>query len=187
MIVCVSGQEAHRGRTTLSKIPAALRKSGCSSKGANAGANSNDKLPRHILPIPDAKHVGLTTPRIPIRNILPLCRCARHWHPERIDVLLDDVGFGASGAFGGPLHPDLRTPRGQQFEVQSVPYDRFVLAVASSASHRAKPSLGPYGRDHRDGDVGSLATTASGRRRKAPLPEILKLKWVFDGAVRQVP
>ena len=30
-------------------------------EGANAITDSNDKLPRHILPIPDPKHVGLTT------------------------------------------------------------------------------------------------------------------------------
>ena len=68
-------------------------------------ANSSDKLPRHILPIPDAKHVGLTTydakdPNTKYPPIVPLR--PPKGAPNVLIVLLDDVGFGASSAFGGP-------------------------------------------------------------------------------------
>mgnify|MGYP001826522641 CR=1 FL=1 len=65
-----------------------------------------DKIQRSILPIPDVKHVGLTTydakdPETkfpPIRDIRP-----PKGAPNVLVILIDDVGFGASSAFGGPV------------------------------------------------------------------------------------
>jgi hypothetical protein len=73
----------------------------------NPVADQNDKLPRHILPIPDPKHVGLTTydakdPNTKYPPIVPLR--PRKGAPNVLIVLLDDVGFGASSAFGGPCN-----------------------------------------------------------------------------------
>jgi hypothetical protein len=66
-----------------------------------------DKIQRSILPIPEVKHVGLTTydakdPETrfpPIQEIRP-----PEGAPNVLVILLDDVGFGASSAFGGPVH-----------------------------------------------------------------------------------
>jgi len=63
-------------------------------RGANAVADSNDKLPRHILPIPDPKHVGLTTydakdPNTKYPPIVPLRPPVGA--PNVLIVLLDDV------------------------------------------------------------------------------------------------
>ena len=60
---------------------------------------------RDILPIPDVLHVGLTTYDAkdpdtsypPIRDVRPPKTA-----PNVLVVLIDDVGFGASSAFGGP-------------------------------------------------------------------------------------
>ena len=60
---------------------------------------------RDILPIPDVPHVGLTTYDAkdpdtsypPIRDVRPPKSA-----PNVLVVLIDDVGFGASSAFGGP-------------------------------------------------------------------------------------
>jgi hypothetical protein len=76
-------------------------------EGANAVADPNAKLPRHILPIPDPKHVGLTTydakdPNTKYPAIVPLRPPVGA--PNVLIVLLDDVGFGASSAFGGPCN-----------------------------------------------------------------------------------
>ena len=69
--------------------------------------NSNDTLQRSILPIPDSQHVGVTTYDAkdpgtkfpPIQSLRP-----PKGAPNVLIVLLDDVGFAASSAFGGPIH-----------------------------------------------------------------------------------
>jgi arylsulfatase A-like enzyme len=91
-------------------------------------------------------------------------------------VLLDDVGFGASSAFGGPCAtPTAERLAGGRPEVQPLPHDGAVLADAAGAADRAQPPLGRDGRHHRDRHVGARATT-----RSAPTParrwrETLKL------------
>src|SRR4029077_16952393 len=62
---------------------------------------------RDILPIPDVQHVGLTTydakdPDTTYPPIVPLR--PPEGAPNVLIVLLDDVGFGASSAFGGPCN-----------------------------------------------------------------------------------
>ena len=70
---------------------------------------------RDVLPIPDRQHVGLTTydakdPDTSFPPIEPLRPPAGA--PNVLVVLLDDVGFGASSAFGGPCaDADRRAPR----------------------------------------------------------------------------
>jgi hypothetical protein len=70
---------------------------------------------RHLYPpgpIPDVPHIGLTTYDAkdpdtsypPIRDVRPPENA-----PNVLVVLLDDVGFGAGSAFGGPCEdPQLR-------------------------------------------------------------------------------
>ena len=71
-------------------------------------AHENDRLvKRDILPIPDEQWVGLTTydakdPDTKYPPIVPLRPPSGA--PNVLIVLLDDVGFGASSAFGGPCH-----------------------------------------------------------------------------------
>ena len=67
--------------------------------------STQDKIQRSILPIPDQPHVGLTTYDAkdpdtkypPIRELRP-----PKGAPNVLIVLIDDVGFGATSAFGGP-------------------------------------------------------------------------------------
>src|SRR3954453_23152361 len=74
---------------------------------ANAsGARSvNDPLDRTVLPIPEPKLTPITEldarkakapPRFEVK--------APKGAPNVLIVLLDDMGFGMSGAFGGPIH-----------------------------------------------------------------------------------
>jgi arylsulfatase len=68
-----------------------------------------DDIQRDVLPIPDVPPVGLTTYDAkdpdtvypPIEPLRPPTGA-----PNVLVVLIDDVGFGASSAFGGPC----RTP-----------------------------------------------------------------------------
>ena len=72
-----------------------------------------DKVQRSILPIPDVKHVGLTTydAKDPDTKFPPIEQLRPpKGAPNVLIVLLDDVGFAASSAFGGPIKP--RPPSG---------------------------------------------------------------------------
>src|SRR4051812_3861440 len=72
-----------------------------------------DRHARGVLPIPDRPAPGLTTydakdPATAFPAIEPLLPPAGA--PNVVIVLLDDVGFGASSAFGGPC----RTPTAER-------------------------------------------------------------------------
>lgn len=65
-----------------------------------------DEVRREVLPIPDKPPVGLTTydakdPDTSYPPIVPLR--PPEGAPNVLIVLIDDVGFGASSAFGGPV------------------------------------------------------------------------------------
>ena len=141
-------------------------------------ANSSDRLPRHILPIPDAKPVGLTTydakdPNTKYPPIVPLR--PPKGAPNVLIVLLDDVGFGASSAFGGPCS----TPTAERLAANGLKYNRFHTTALCSPSRQALLT----GRNHHSvgmGAITEMATSAPGNnsirpKEKAPLPEILKL------------
>ena len=73
-------------------------------------------------PARDAKDPDTAYP--PIEPLLP-----PEGAPNVLIVLLDDVGFGASSAFGGPCRDaERRAARGGRAEVQPVPHDRAVRA-----------------------------------------------------------
>ena len=85
---------------------------------------SPDRHARTMLPIPDRPAPGLTTYDAkdpdtafpPIEPLLP-----PEGAPNVLIVLLDDVGFGASSAFGGPC----RTPTAERLAAGGLRYNRF--------------------------------------------------------------
>jgi arylsulfatase A-like enzyme len=86
--------------------------------------DDRDDVPRQVLPIPDRKPVGLTTydakdPGTKFPPIQPLRPPTGA--PNVLIILLDDVGFGASSAFGGPCH----TPTAERLATQGLKYTRF--------------------------------------------------------------
>ena len=94
--------------------------------------SEQDKVQRTVLPIPDQPHVGLTTYDAkdpdtkypPIRQLRPPAGA-----PNVLIVLIDDVGFGASSAFGGPCQtPNFEKLGGQWPQVQPLPHDGALLA-----------------------------------------------------------
>src|SRR5512134_326700 len=69
-------------------------------------AMSDATMSRANLPIPDPQYVGLTTfdakdPETTFPPIEPLR--PPEGAPNVLVVLIDDVGFGASSTFGGPI------------------------------------------------------------------------------------
>ncbi len=140
--------------------------------------SNQDKLQRSILPIPDRPHVGLTTydakdPDTKYPPIVPLRPPTGA--PNVLIVLLDDVGFAASSAFGGPCH----TPTAERLAKNGLKYNRFHTTALCAPSRQALLT----GRNHHAvgmGAVAEIATSAPGYsslrpNTAAPLAEILKL------------
>ena len=73
--------------------------------------------------------------------------------PNVLLILLDDVGFGASSTFGGPV----ATPTLERLAQDGLRYTQFhttvaLLADARGADHRSQPSLGAHRGHHGNGD-----------------------------------
>jgi len=137
-----------------------------------------DHHARSILPIPDTHPVGLTTydakdPDTSYPPIEPLRPPAGA--PNVLVVLLDDVGFGASSAFGGPVH----TPTAERLATDGLKYNRFHTTALCAPTRAALLT----GRNHHTVGMGSiteLATSAPGNNSIipntcAPLAQTLKL------------
>src|SRR6187431_2892069 len=135
-------------------------------------------IQRSILPIPDAHHVGHTTYDAkdpdtkfpPIDTLLP-----PKGAPNVLVILIDDVGYGASSAFGGPC----QTPNFEKLGAGGLRYTRFHTTALCSPTRQALLT----GRNHHSvgmGGVTEIATSAPGYssvrpKDKAPLAETLKL------------
>ncbi len=141
-------------------------------------SNSDDKMPRNILPIPDVEPVGLTTydakdPDTKFPKIEPLRPPAGA--PNVLVVLIDDVGFGASSAFGGPCE----TPNLEKLADNGLKYNRFHTTALCSPTRQALLT----GRNHHSVGMGGITEMATGApgynsirpNTAAPLAEILKL------------
>jgi arylsulfatase A-like enzyme len=133
---------------------------------------------RAVLPIPDRPHIGLTTydakdPNTKFPAIEPL-RPPKD-APNVLVVLLDDVGFAASSAFGGPC----QTPNFEKLASNGLKYNRFHTTALCSPTRQALLT----GRNHHSvgmGGITEIATSAPGYssvlpKNKAPLPVTLKL------------
>jgi arylsulfatase A-like enzyme len=133
---------------------------------------------RESLPIPDRPHIGLVTydakdPATRFPPIEPLRPPAGA--PNVLVVLLDDTGFGAASAFGGPVN----TPTAERLAAQGLKYTRFHTTALCSPTRAALLS----GRNHHAvgmGGITEIATSAPGYNSirpntAAPLAEVLKL------------
>ena len=140
--------------------------------------SAQDKVQRSILPIPDAQHQGLTTydakdPDTTFPPIEPLR--PPKGAPNVLIVLLDDVGFAASSAFGGPIH----TPTAERLAKNGLKFNRFHTTALCSPTRQALLT----GRNHHSVNMGAvceMATSAPGYssvlpKNKAPLAMTLKL------------
>ncbi|MFZ0831600.1 MAG: arylsulfatase [Mycobacterium sp.] len=133
---------------------------------------------RETLPIPDVKYVGLTTydakdPHTtypPITTLRPPVGA-----PNVLIVLIDDVGFGAASAFGGPC----QTPTAERLAGNGLKLNRFHTTALCSPTRQAMLT----GRNHHSvgmGAITEMATSAPGNssirpKDKAPIAETLKL------------
>ena len=143
-----------------------------------AYAQAAPPVMRETLPIPDPQHVGLTTydakdPNTkypPITMLRPPAGA-----PNVLIVMIDDVGFGASSAFGGPCN----TPTAERLAGGGLKLNRFHTTALCSPTRQALLT----GRNHHSvgmGAITEMATSAPGNssvrpKDKAPLAETLRL------------
>jgi arylsulfatase A-like enzyme len=133
---------------------------------------------RITLPMPDRRYAGLITydakdPATSFPPIEPLRP------PEQaanvLIVLIDDTGFGASSAFGGPC----ATPTAERLAANGLRYNRFHTTALCSPTRQALLT----GRNHHSvgmGGITEIATSAPGYNSirpntAAPLAETLRL------------
>jgi arylsulfatase len=136
------------------------------------------EIHRSVLPIPDRDHVGLTTfdakdPDTvfpPIEELRP-----PEGAPNVLVVLLDDVGFGATRAFGGPVN----APTADRLAAGGLRFNRFHTTALCAPTRQAMLT----GRNHHSvgmGNITEFATSAPGQtslrpKSCAPLAETLRL------------
>lgn len=141
---------------------------------------TSDESPvrRDVLPIPDPQYVGVTTYDAkdpdtsypPIRMLRPPVGA-----PNILIVLLDDVGFAGSSAFGGPCH----TPVAERLAAEGLKLTRFHTTALCSPTRQALLT----GRNHHSvgmGAITEMATSAPGNnsirpKNKAPIADTLRL------------
>jgi len=139
---------------------------------------TGDDRSRDALPIPHLRPGGLVTydakdPETSYPPIVPLRPPSGA--PNVLVVLIDDVGFGAASAFGGPCD----TPTAERLAAGGLKFTRFHTTALCSPTRAALLA----GRNHHTvgmGGITEIATSAPGYNSlrpntAAPLPETLKL------------
>jgi arylsulfatase A-like enzyme len=137
-----------------------------------------DSERRDVLPIPDRLQPGPTTydakdPEAVFPPIEPLRPPSGA--PNVLVVLIDDAGFAASSAFGGPC----ATPTAERLAANGIKFNRFHTTALCSPTRQALLT----GRNHHSvgmGGITELATSAPGYNSIrpntcAPIAETLKL------------
>jgi arylsulfatase A-like enzyme len=140
--------------------------------------SARDDVNRSNLPIPDVQQSGLITYDAkdpdtkfpPIRDVRP-----PKGSPNVLVILIDDVGYGATSAFGGPC----QTPNIEKLAKGGLKYTRFHTTALCSPTRQALLT----GRNHHSvgmGGITEIATAAPGYssvlpNTKAPLALTLKL------------
>jgi arylsulfatase A-like enzyme len=137
---------------------------------------SQDTLDRTVLPIPEPQPQVFT--ELDARNAKappPFRVTAPNGAPNVVIVLLDDMGFGQSSAFGGPIH----MPTLDMLAAAGLRYNNFHTTALCSPTRNALLT----GRNHHvanSGAIAELATSFPGNTgirplNVAPLAEMLRL------------
>jgi len=137
---------------------------------------AEDRLDRRVLPIPEPKAPVIT--ELDARNATAPPRfavTAPQGAPNVVVVLLDDIGFGQSSAFGGPIH----MPTLDALASEGLRYNNFHTTALCSPTRTALLT----GRNHHVNNAGAIMELATGfpgntgirPQSVAPLAEMLRL------------
>jgi arylsulfatase len=138
----------------------------------------NDLGDRRHLPMPNTARQKLITydARDPDTKFPPIPQLRPpKGAPNVLIILIDDVGFGASSAFGGPCH----TPNAEKLAAGGLKYNRFHTTALCSPSRQALLT----GRNHHSAGMGGITEIATGApgycsvlpNTMSPLANTLKL------------
>jgi arylsulfatase A-like enzyme len=145
--------------------------------GASLGVSAQDApINRIVLPIPQPEYPPVT--ELDARDVRPppfFQVKAPTDAPNVLIILIDDMGFGQSSAFGGPVH----MPTVEALAKQGLRFNEFHTTALCSPTRTALLT----GRNHHINNMGSITETATaftgntGVRPNsvAPLAEMLRL------------
>lgn len=119
--------------------------------------SSEDKKHRSHLPMPNTEHPKLIVydakdpdhKNAPIPQLRP-----PKGAPNVLIILIDDAGFGASSAFGGPC----QTPNAEKLAAGGLKYNRFHTTAICSATRQALLT----GRNHHSAGMAGITEIATG-------------------------
>src|SRR5436190_2402957 len=151
----------HKGLVALALLAIAIaiisscnQQSGGGNTASNTTTAKSDGLDRTVLPIPEPKRP--TYKELDARNV----KAPGRWEvkapagaPNVVVVLIDDMGFGASSAFGGPLN----MPTLEKVAAQGLKYNRFHTTALCSPTRVALLT----GYNHHSNNAGSIMETGT--------------------------
>ncbi len=168
------------GRCALSLV---LSFVACGVMPIQAFSAEQEKVDRTTLPITEPTYPHSTI--LDARNATPppafRVKAPKN-APNVLIVLIDDMGFGQSSAFGGPVH----MPTAERIATNGLRYNDFHTTALCSPTRAALLT----GRNHHMCNMGSITETATafpgqtGKRPNsvAPLAEMLRLNGYATGA-----
>jgi arylsulfatase A-like enzyme len=138
--------------------------------GASQDKIDRTELPIHEPPVPIIKEMDVRDAKAPLRFEVKAPKKA----PNVLIVLIDDMGFGQAGTFGGQIN----TPTLEKLSKQGLRYNNFHTTALCAPTRMALQT----GRNHHSANMGSItemATNFPGNtsirpESAAPLAEILK-------------
>src|SRR5277367_6705470 len=119
--------------------------------------SSEDKKFRSHLPIPTPERTGLITydAKDPDTKFPPIEQLRPpKGAPNVLLILIDDAGFGAASAFGGPC----QTPNAEKLAAAGLKYNRFHTTALCSPTRAALLT----GRNHHSAGMGGITEIATG-------------------------
>jgi arylsulfatase A-like enzyme len=128
--------------------------------------NTSRPIQREVLPIPDQPYAGFVAydAKDPDSKFAPIDELRPpQGAPNVLMILLDDVGFGAASAFGGPC----QTPTAERLAAKGLRYTRFHTTALCSPTRAALLC----GRNHHMvgmGGITEIATSAPGYTSRRP-------------------
>ncbi|MCB9179354.1 MAG: arylsulfatase [Flavobacteriales bacterium] len=148
-----------------------------------AATPTRDGLDRTVLPIHEPERPTYT--ELDARDAQPPPRWevkAPEDAPNVVVVLIDDIGFGSSSAFGGPIH----MPTLDKLAASGLKYNRFHTTALCSPTRVALLT----GRNHHVNNAGAIMELATGfpgntgirPQSVTPLAEILRMNGYSTGA-----
>ena len=145
----------HRaGIAALALIAMAGLAPGCGQETPTPSAATSGQLDRTVLPIPEPKRQ--TYKELDARN----AQAPPRWEvtapagaPNVVVVLIDDIGFGASSAFGGPIN----MPTLEKVAATGLKYNRFHTTALCSPTRVALLT----GYNHHSNNAGSVMETGT--------------------------